>query len=82
MNRIRRLLRSLAWWILANVQAQPDEIDRALIGAFADCGLNAEHYADDYNVRNVGKFYDVLVMSAHRLGNPLQTMGDVKRLLQ
>lgn len=82
MNRFRHLIRSFAWWILANVQAQPDEIDQAIREAFADCGLNADHYSEDYNVRNIGKFYDVLVMSANRLGNPLHTVADVKRLLQ
>jgi len=82
MNRMRRLLRSIAWWLLANIQAQRDEIDKALLGAFTDSGLNAEHYADDFDLRNSGKFWDVLVLAAARLGNTLQTVADVKELLQ
>ena len=82
MNRLRRLIRSWAWWILANIQAQPDEIDLAIRGGFADCGLNVAHYDDQFDVRASGKFHEVLVHAARRLGNPLRTVADVKELLQ
>ena len=81
IKRFQRLARSFAWWLLRNVQPAHDEVDVALRAAFADCGLNKELYSEDFNLRNSGKFYDVMVQASDKLGNPLQTVADVKTLL-
>ena len=81
IKRCQRLARSFAWWLLRNVHPSHDEVDVALKASFADCGLNIERYAEDYNLRNSGKFFDVLVHASDKLGNPLMTVADVKTLL-
>lgn len=96
MNTIRQWLRSLAWvvlhrwpdvedrreaWhILATCHPADDEIDAALRAAFADCGVNIGSYATDLDLD--GKRYEVLHHAAQRLGNPLRTVADLKRLLR
>lgn len=72
-------LRGLAWYVLATVHPPADEIDQALRAAFADSGLNVETYALDLDLGT--KKYEVLHHAANRLGNPLRTVADLKRLL-
>ena len=82
IKRFQRVARSFARWLLRNVQPSHDEVDVALKASFAECGLNIEHYTEDYNLRHSGKFFDVLVHAADRLGNPLMTVADIKTLLE
>jgi hypothetical protein len=80
-DRGRRLLRTLAWWVLGNVRPLETEIDAALKGAFADCGLPAASYHPECDVLRTGKLHEVLVHASRRLGNPLVTVDDLRELL-
>lgn len=79
-NRLYSLLRECAWFILRTVHPQPDEIDAALRGAFQDAGLAADNYAVDFDPGP--KRLEVLHYAAERLGNPLRTVRDIRRLLE
>lgn len=79
---MRRVLRSVAWWLLAHVHPSADEIDAALRGAFADCGLPLDAYTPEFDVLHTGKLHEVLVHASRRLGNPLVTVDDLRELLR
>jgi hypothetical protein len=80
MNRLRLLLRSLAWWILGNVRPAEDEIDAALRAACTDAGVDPALYAPDYQPGV--KAAELLFHASRRLGNPIVTMQDLKELLR
>ena len=61
-------------------RAWRDAIDAALRAAFSDCGVNVSSYTLDLDLD--GKRYEVLHHAAKRLGNPLRTVADLKRLLR
>ena len=81
-NRLYRALRDLAWWILKRLHPSPDDVDRAVVQAFADCGLNVDLCHDTFNVRASGKIHEVLIHASDRLGNPLVTVADLKAMLR
>ena len=74
-------VRAQAWDILRTVHPEADEIDAALLAAFADCGLPREAYDHDFDLLHSGKLHEVLVHASARLGNPLVTVADVRELL-
>lgn len=77
---MRALLRRLAWWLLATVKPAESEIDTVIRAALHDAGIGSDDYAPE---RVIGpKALEVLHHAATRLGNPILTLGDVKRLLQ
>lgn len=77
----QRLLRDLAWYVLAHVHPSLDEIDLALMQAFYDCGLPIASYRQDFDLLHSGKLHEVLLHASRRLGNPLVTVADVRELL-
>ena len=79
---LRQRLRSFAWWLLATVPPAAHEIDAAMKGAFADCGLPVDAYAEDFDLLHSGKFHEVLHHAAKRLGRPIVTVGDLRSLLE
>lgn len=82
MNRVKRWLRSLGHWLLANVHPKADEVDTIVQKVFAECGLNAEQYEEHFDLQASGKLHEVLIHSARQLGMNLRTVGDVKFLLR
>lgn len=82
MNGMRIWLRGLAWWILGNVKPSENDIDAAIRAAFAHCGLNHDAYAPEFDVRQTGKFHEILIHAGDALGNPLRTVADLKALLR
>lgn len=81
LNKFRILIRGFAWWILGSVKPTPDEVDKALLKAFGDCGLNKELYSPEFDVLHSGKLHEVIVHASRNLGNPLVTVNDLKELL-
>ena len=80
MNRLRTLLRSLAWWVLATVRPQDDEIDAAIRASFVDVGLDPATYIVDLDLGS--KKYEVLHHAGRRLGYRFETVAQIKELLQ
>jgi len=60
-NRFRSWLRVWAWWILGTVKPTHDEIDGALLKAFAQSGLSVDKYSPDYDLLHSGKLHEVIV---------------------
>lgn len=81
-NRLRRALRRLAWWILASVRPEPSDVEHAIRGAFADCGLNTALCTPECDLRSTGKIHEVLIHAHRRLGRSLVTVQDLTELLE
>lgn len=81
-TRLRRALRRLAWWILATVHPEPSDVQQAIRGAFADCGLNTACCTPEFDLRSTGKIHEVLMHAQRRLGRSLVTVQDVAELLE
>lgn len=81
VNTVRRFLRSFAAWMLANIHPTPTEIDAALVAAFRECGLPVDRYSGAFDIAAAGKLHDVLHHATHRLGQPVRTVDDLRRLL-
>lgn len=81
LNTFKRKLRQFARWLLLTIQPAPDEIDAAILMAFAEVGLPIDEYSHEFDLLHSGKFHAVLLHTSHILGNPLITVGDLKGLL-
>lgn len=82
MNRLRLLLRTIAWWILGNIKPSENDVDVAIRAAFHEVGLNEADYAPDFDLLRTGKVLEVVIHASRKLGNPIVTVQDVKELLQ
>lgn len=79
-NALRLWLRSLAWWVLGNVQPSESEVDVALRRAYSDAGMPESQF---YPEAVLGpKLHEVLLHASRHLGNPLVTLNDVRELLR
>lgn len=76
---MRQLLRDIAYWILSNVHPSNDEVDRAILNAFSDCGLPLSDFSYDLDISH--KFYEVLFHTCKRVGINLRTVKDLKNLI-
>lgn len=79
-SKVSRVLRTVAWWVLRHVRPTEDDIDRALREAFMDAGVSLDHFTHDYDPG--AKRLEILHHAAVRLGNPLYTIEDLRRLLR
>lgn len=70
--------------IAAAKAAKAAAIDTVVRAVFAEMGLPAEAYHDDFDMVPTGKLYEVLRHAGTRLGidAELTTVGDVKKWLQ
>ncbi len=81
LNYLRIKLRLLGKWLLENVKPSQDDIDLAIKQAFSEVGLPLEDYSLEFDLLHSGKLSNVLIHSSNILGNPLITVGDLKKLL-
>ena len=73
--------RAQAWRLLRERLPVENDIDTALRAAFAECGLATDAYLPEFDLAASGKLHEVLYHASAKLGNPLATVADAKRLL-
>lgn len=73
----------LVWELRSSPPSRPPSpVLGEVKAAFGDCGLPLDQFSPDFDLLHSGKLHEVLVHASRRLGNPLVTVDDLRKLLE
>ena len=72
--------RQQAWRLLTERKPLPDEIEAALRQAYRESGLSDEQFYPEFSLGP--KRHEVLFHAARIVGNPIETLNDIRELLK